>query len=63
MKNLNNQNWIYTIEDLIDKTCQSATPQQVKDIFKRYGVKGLDDLDSSKYEVVYMDLKDLVCNS
>ena len=56
MQTLNNQDWIYNIENLAGEACRNATPEHVRDVFVLYGATSADDLDPSNYEAVFSEL-------
>ena len=57
MQTLNNQDWIYNIENLAGEACRNATPEHVRDVFVLYGATSADDLDPSNYEAVFSELQ------
>ena len=57
MRTLNNQDWLYNIQNLADEALVNATLQQVRDVFIQYGATDPDNLDPSNYEAVYSELQ------
>ena len=57
MSNLNNQDWLFNIQNIADEALQHTTLQQVRDVFIQYGATDLDNLDTSNYEAVFSELQ------
>ena len=57
MRTLNNQDWLFNIQNIADEALQHTTLQEVRDVFIQYGATDLDNLDPSNYEAVFSELQ------
>ena len=62
MTYLDNQDWLYNIQNLADEALANATLQQVRDVFIQYGATSPEDLNPSNYEAVFSELQLLAYN-